>query len=105
MDFGCFVELQGFRSKQEGLVHLSNISRDKRGGSAKDMVGKGARPAREGAHGAEGCMGAAGPAAVLPLRGMLLCSSALLGCLLLRSCCAAQQLSCALRPYARRLPP
>ena len=42
MDFGCFVELQGFRTKQEGLVHLSNISSTKRAGSAKDMVGKGA---------------------------------------------------------------
>ncbi|KAI3436603.1 hypothetical protein D9Q98_006020 [Chlorella vulgaris] len=41
MDFGCFVELLGFRTKQEGLVHLSNISSTKRAGSAKDMVGKG----------------------------------------------------------------
>ncbi|KAL4424788.1 hypothetical protein ABPG77_000828 [Micractinium sp. CCAP 211/92] len=41
MDFGCFVELQGFRTKQEGLVHLSNISATKRGGSAKDLVSKG----------------------------------------------------------------
>ncbi|PSC68289.1 putative pre-mRNA-splicing factor ATP-dependent RNA helicase [Micractinium conductrix] len=41
MDFGCFVELQGFRTKQEGLVHLSNISSTKRGGSAKELVNKG----------------------------------------------------------------
>ena len=40
MDFGCFVELEGFRSKTEGLVHASNISATKRG-SAKDMVSKG----------------------------------------------------------------
>jgi ATP-dependent RNA helicase DHX8/PRP22 len=42
MDFGCFVELQGFRKKVEGLVHLSNISSTKKGGSAKEMVQKGA---------------------------------------------------------------
>ncbi|PRW58375.1 putative pre-mRNA-splicing factor ATP-dependent RNA helicase [Chlorella sorokiniana] len=41
MDFGCFVELMGFRTKQEGLVHLSNISSTKRGGSAKELVNKG----------------------------------------------------------------
>ena len=41
MDFGCFVDLQGFRTKQEGLVHLSNISATKRGGSAKELVNKG----------------------------------------------------------------
>ncbi|KAI7836400.1 hypothetical protein COHA_009732 [Chlorella ohadii] len=41
MDFGCFVELLGFRTKQEGLVHLSNISSTKRGGSAKELVNKG----------------------------------------------------------------
>jgi hypothetical protein len=29
---------------QEGLVHLSNISSTKRGGSAKDMVGRGELP-------------------------------------------------------------
>ncbi|KAL4525206.1 hypothetical protein Ndes2526A_g07284 [Nannochloris sp. 'desiccata'] len=40
MDFGCFVELQGFRGRVEGLVHASNISATKRG-SAKDMVSKG----------------------------------------------------------------
>lgn len=40
MDFGCFVELQGFRTKVEGLVHIQNISRQ-RGGSAKDQVQKG----------------------------------------------------------------
>jgi hypothetical protein len=47
MDFGCFVELLGFRTKQEGLVHLSNISSTKRAGSAKDMVGKGERRGRQ----------------------------------------------------------
>lgn len=25
MDFGCFVELQGFRTKQEGLVRLGVV--------------------------------------------------------------------------------
>ena len=40
MDFGCFVELQGFRNKVEGLVHASNISSTSRG-SAKDLVSKG----------------------------------------------------------------
>lgn len=40
MDFGCFVELQGFRNKTEGLVHASNISSTQRG-SAKDLVAKG----------------------------------------------------------------
>ena len=43
MDFGCFVELVGFRQRAEGLVHLSNISSTKRGGSAKDLVNKGER--------------------------------------------------------------
>lgn len=41
MDFGCFVELLGFRTKAEGLVHLSNISATKKGGSAKDLVSRG----------------------------------------------------------------
>lgn len=27
MDFGCFVELQGFRGRVEGLVHLTNLSK------------------------------------------------------------------------------
>ena len=27
IDLGCFVELEGFPSRQEGLVHLSNISK------------------------------------------------------------------------------
>ena len=41
MDFGCFVELLGFRAKAEGLVHLSNISSTKQGGSAKTLVSRG----------------------------------------------------------------
>ena len=40
MEYGCFVELTGFRRKAEGLVHLSNITRA-RAGSAKDVVTKG----------------------------------------------------------------
>lgn len=39
VDFGCFVELRGFRSRTEGLVHASNISSQR--GSAKDLVRKG----------------------------------------------------------------
>jgi len=27
MDFGCFVELQGFKSRVEGLVHITNLSK------------------------------------------------------------------------------
>ena len=27
MDFGCFVELSGLRSRCEGLVHLANITK------------------------------------------------------------------------------
>ena len=30
LEFGCFVELQGFRKKAEGLVHTSNISKQRR---------------------------------------------------------------------------
>ncbi len=40
MEFGCFVELQGFRAKAEGLVHLTNIAKQARG-SAKDLVKRG----------------------------------------------------------------
>lgn len=42
MDYGCFVELQGFgtRRRVEGLVHVSNISSTKRG-SARDLVSRG----------------------------------------------------------------
>lgn len=39
VDFGCFVELQGFRRRTEGLVHASNISAQR--GSAKDLVRRG----------------------------------------------------------------
>ena len=30
MEFGCFVELLGFRSKAEGLVHLANMAKTRR---------------------------------------------------------------------------
>ncbi|KAK9814683.1 hypothetical protein WJX72_009734 [[Myrmecia] bisecta] len=40
MDFGCFVELLGFRQKAEGLVHLANMSKT-RVGSAKEVVKRG----------------------------------------------------------------
>lgn len=31
LDFGCFVELQGFKSRQEGLVHITNLSKTRYG--------------------------------------------------------------------------
>ncbi|MEW5307724.1 MAG: hypothetical protein WDW36_010101 [Sanguina aurantia] len=40
MEFGCFVELQGFRNKVEGLVHVTNLSK-RPVSSAKDVVSKG----------------------------------------------------------------
>ena len=42
MDFGCFVELQGLKKQHEGLVHVSNISRE-RISSAKNVAQKGDR--------------------------------------------------------------
>ena len=39
MDFGCFVELHGFRRKWEGLVHLNNIS-NTRVRSVKEVVSR-----------------------------------------------------------------
>lgn len=40
VDFGCFVELQGFRSRTEGLVHVSNISASSRQ-NPRDVVRRG----------------------------------------------------------------
>eukprot|EP00891_Asterochloris_glomerata_P002796 jgi/Astpho2/2796/Aster-00965 len=40
MDFGAFVELLGFRGKAEGLVHVTNIARN-RVGSAKEVLSRG----------------------------------------------------------------
>lgn len=40
MDFGCFVEIQGFRQRIEGMVHISNLSK-RPVGSAKDVVKRG----------------------------------------------------------------
>ncbi|GAX74379.1 hypothetical protein CEUSTIGMA_g1827.t1 [Chlamydomonas eustigma] len=40
MDFGCFVELEGFRRKVEGMVHVSNLSK-RPVSSAKDVVKRG----------------------------------------------------------------
>jgi ATP-dependent RNA helicase DHX8/PRP22 len=31
MDFGCFVELLGFKSRQEGMVHTSNMAKTRYG--------------------------------------------------------------------------
>ena len=39
MDFGCFVQIDGFRDKKEGLVHVSQIA-NRRVGSAKEAVSK-----------------------------------------------------------------
>eukprot|EP00884_Botryococcus_braunii_P019060 jgi/Botrbrau1/5838/Bobra.0366s0019.1 len=40
MEFGCFVELLGFRGKTEGMVHSSNLSKA-RVGNVKDVVKRG----------------------------------------------------------------
>ncbi|KIY94900.1 ATP-dependent RNA helicase DHX8/PRP22 [Monoraphidium neglectum] len=40
MEFGCFVEVEGFRQKVEGLVHVSNIT-TARASSAKGLVERG----------------------------------------------------------------
>jgi hypothetical protein len=40
MEFGCFVEVDGFRQKVEGLVHVSNIT-TARAASAKGLVERG----------------------------------------------------------------
>ncbi|KAK9837133.1 hypothetical protein WJX81_005309 [Elliptochloris bilobata] len=40
MEFGCFVELVGFRAKAEGLVHLANMAKT-RVASARDVVKRG----------------------------------------------------------------
>lgn len=42
MDFGCFVELDGFRRKVEGLVHLNNIS-NTRVRSVREVVSRNQR--------------------------------------------------------------
>jgi len=39
MEFGCFVELLGLRSKAEGLVHLANIAKTRRGPYPTRSVG------------------------------------------------------------------
>jgi ATP-dependent RNA helicase DHX8/PRP22 len=39
MDFGCFVQIDGFRDRKEGLVHVSQIA-NRRVGNAKDVVSK-----------------------------------------------------------------
>ena len=41
MDFGCFVQLEGFRAKKEGLVHISQIKRDERVTNVHQAVKKG----------------------------------------------------------------
>lgn len=40
LEFGCFVELSGFRQRYEGLVHVSNMSA-RRVTSAKELVKRG----------------------------------------------------------------
>ena len=39
--FGCFVSLEGFRHKVEGLVHISQLSREGRVESVEDVVSRG----------------------------------------------------------------
>ena len=39
--FGCFVALEGFRRKVEGLVHISELSREGRVNSVEDAVSRG----------------------------------------------------------------
>lgn len=41
VEFGCFVDLVEFRSRVEGLVHVSNISASSRKAHARDMVARG----------------------------------------------------------------
>ncbi len=40
-DFGCFVALTDFREKKEGLVHVSQVSKEGRIKSAADVVKRG----------------------------------------------------------------
>lgn len=39
MEYGCFIELLGFRSKQEGLCHVSNMA-SRKVGSARELVNR-----------------------------------------------------------------
>lgn len=40
-NFGCFVALDGFRRKVEGLVHISQLSREGRVTSVEEVVSRG----------------------------------------------------------------
>lgn len=41
--FGCFVALEGFRRKCEGLVHISQLRKEGRVNSVEEVVSKGQR--------------------------------------------------------------
>ena len=41
--FGCFVALEGFRRKVEGLVHISQLRREGRVNSVEEVVSRGQR--------------------------------------------------------------
>uniref|UniRef100_A0A8C7YXA9 ATP-dependent RNA helicase DHX8 n=1 Tax=Oryzias sinensis TaxID=183150 RepID=A0A8C7YXA9_9TELE len=43
MQFGCFVQLEGLRSRWEGLVHISELRREGRVANVADVVSKGQR--------------------------------------------------------------
>ena len=40
-NFGCFVALDGFRKKQEGLVHISQLRREGRVNRVEEVVNRG----------------------------------------------------------------
>ena len=40
-NFGCFVALEGFRKKVEGLVHISQLRREGRVNSVEEVVSRG----------------------------------------------------------------
>ncbi|CAD6208303.1 GSCOCG00003312001-RA-CDS [Cotesia congregata] len=41
IDCGCFVQLEGFRRKCDGLVHISQLRRDERVSNVNDVVSRG----------------------------------------------------------------
>ena len=40
-NFGCFVALDGFRKKAEGLVHISQLRREGRVNKVEEVVSRG----------------------------------------------------------------
>ncbi|CAK8675172.1 unnamed protein product [Clavelina lepadiformis] len=43
MQFGCFVQLEGFRKRQEGLVHISELRNEGRVVNVSDVIKRGQR--------------------------------------------------------------